>query len=235
MTRLRSPIHMSVAAVIVVMAGPLEARDGETSTAIVPPTELAPDWSSAPSNAPLPAIRLEKRVGSVTLARAGDSLGERRFAATSSGDSGVTVSFVARPATQPRAYAGPGKMPTGSPLQSARLASSFGWRPHPITGQRQLHAGVDLAAPMGSPVHATEDGRVRTAGWMGNYGVAIRLDHGGDIETRYAHLSAVAVIVGQDVKRGDVIGYVGSTGQSTGAHLHYEIRTSQGAINPLKH
>lgn len=86
---------------------------------------------------------------------------------------------------------------------------------------------------MGTPVVATADGMVGLAGWMGGYGLTIQLDHGSDVETRYAHLSAVAVSPGQTVKSGQVIGYVGSTGRSTGPHLHYEVRVAQMAVDPL--
>lgn len=126
-------------------------------------------------------------------------------------------------------------IPSGMPLARTRLTSQFGYRVHPLSGRYQSHAGVDLAAPMGSPVTATGDGKVDAAGWMGGYGLAVRLDHGGEVETRYAHLSALAVVAGQAVKRGQVLGYVGSTGRSTGPHLHYEVRVSNVAIDPLGH
>lgn len=96
-----------------------------------------------------------------------------------------------------------------------------------------MHAGVDLAAPTGSPVLATSDGRVDSAGWGGGYGWTVRLEHTGNLETRYGHLSRLAVVAGQSVRRGDVIGYVGSTGLSTGPHLHYEMRMNGVPIRPL--
>jgi murein DD-endopeptidase MepM/ murein hydrolase activator NlpD len=105
-------------------------------------------------------------------------------------------------------------------------------RYHPILGGTRFHSGIDLAAPAGTPVVATSSGRVEMAGWSGGYGILVELDHGGSVETRYAHLSAVAVRPGQQVKAGQVIGYVGSTGRSTGPHLHYETRVAGRPTNP---
>ena len=96
-----------------------------------------------------------------------------------------------------------------------------------------MHSGVDLAAPQGTPVQATADGVVTSAGWRGGYGILISLGHGSGVQTRYAHLSAIAVQPGTRVRAGQVIGYVGSTGNSTGPHLHYEVRVNGRAINPL--
>ncbi|WP_234030279.1 M23 family metallopeptidase [Erythrobacter mangrovi] len=126
----------------------------------------------------------------------------------------------------------PGSIPGGLPLAGARVTSGFGMRYHPILGETRFHAGIDLAAPMGTPVVATSSGRVASAGWRGNYGILVALSHGGSVETRYAHLSAVAVRPGQTVEAGQVIGYVGSTGRSTGPHLHYETRVSGRPANP---
>lgn len=114
----------------------------------------------------------------------------------------------------------------------ARVSSTFGWRNIAVNGNRH-HAGVDLAAPWGTPVHAARDGRVDRAGWWGTYGNAVALDHGDGSETRYAHLSSVAVGPGDVVRQGDVIGYVGSTGASTGPHLHFELRFGGRAVDPL--
>ena len=126
-----------------------------------------------------------------------------------------------------------GSMPAGMPLSSARLTSSFGYRTHPLHGGSRMHAGVDLAAPTGTPVQATADGVVTSAGWRGGYGILVSLGHGGGVQTRYAHLSAIAVRPGTSVRAGDVIGYVGSTGNSTGPHLHYELRVNGQAVNPM--
>jgi len=117
------------------------------------------------------------------------------------------------------------------PVQ-ARISSYFGWRNVAVNGNRH-HAGIDLAAPWGTPVRAARDGIVERAGWWGTYGNAIALDHGDDSETRYAHLSSIAVAAGELVRQGDVIGYVGSTGASTGPHLHFELRFEGRAVDPI--
>lgn len=106
-------------------------------------------------------------------------------------------------------------------------------RNHPVLGRRRNHKGVDLAAPTGTPIYATADGIVGKAQWFSSYGLYIRIDHGAKLETRYAHMSKLAVAAGERVKKGDIIGYVGSTGRSTGPHLHYEVRVDGVAVNPI--
>ena len=96
----------------------------------------------------------------------------------------------------------------------------------------EFHQGIDIAADMGAPIVATADGVVTAAGWNGGYGNMVDVDHGGGIVTRYGHASAVAVTVGQQVRRGEVIAYVGSTGRSTGPHVHYEVRVNGAPVNP---
>ena len=105
-------------------------------------------------------------------------------------------------------------------------------RRHPLFGSRRFHAGIDLAAPSGSPIRAASDGVVTSAGWNGGYGLLVSLGHAGNRETRYGHLSRLAVRAGQSVKQGEVIGYVGSTGRATGPHLHYELRINGLAVAP---
>ncbi|MGI8575674.1 MAG: murein hydrolase activator EnvC family protein [Egibacteraceae bacterium] len=112
--------------------------------------------------------------------------------------------------------------------------SNFGWRVHPIFGTRRFHAGMDTGAPTGTPIHAAQSGVVYSAGSLGGYGNAVILDHGGGLTTLYAHQSQVAVSAGQTVARGEVIGYVGSTGYSTGPHLHFEVRVGGEAREPLE-
>lgn len=124
-------------------------------------------------------------------------------------------------------------IPSRMPLESAKLTSEYGMRTHPVLGGRRNHKGIDLAAPMGTPVYATADGIVGRADWFSSYGLYIEIDHGADLETRYAHLSRLAVEAGDRVNKGDLIGYVGSTGRSTGPHLHYEIRIAGDAVNPM--
>ena len=124
-------------------------------------------------------------------------------------------------------------VPSRMPLEGASLTSGFGMRTHPVLGGRRQHAGVDLAAPTGTPVYATADGVVSRADWFSSYGLYISLEHGGSMQTRYGHLSRLAVAAGDTVKKGDLIGYVGSTGRSTGPHLHYEVRVEGLAVNPI--
>ncbi|WP_159980985.1 MULTISPECIES: M23 family metallopeptidase [unclassified Novosphingobium] len=124
-------------------------------------------------------------------------------------------------------------IPSRNPLAQERMTSTFGMREHPILGGRRAHKGVDLAAPTGTPIYATADGTVSRASWFSGYGLYISLEHGGDMQTRYGHMSRLNVAEGQRVHKGDVIGFVGSTGNSTGPHLHYEVRVSGEAVNPL--
>ncbi len=124
-------------------------------------------------------------------------------------------------------------IPSIMPLAAAQLTSDYGMRTHPVVGGRRAHKGVDLAAPTGTPVFATADAIVSRADRFSTYGLYISLQHGAALETRYAHLSRLAVAAGQRVSKGDIIGYVGSTGRSTGPHLHYEVRMDGVAVNPI--
>ncbi|HLW47508.1 MAG TPA: peptidoglycan DD-metalloendopeptidase family protein [bacterium] len=116
---------------------------------------------------------------------------------------------------------------------SGPIASGFGWRIDPIFHRRALHTGIDIAAPWGTPVEAAQNGTVLYEGWMTGYGKVIVLDHGGGISTVYAHLSSYAVEPGQAVVRGQVIARVGSTGWSTGPHLHFEVRQDGQPVDPM--
>ena len=124
-------------------------------------------------------------------------------------------------------------VPSRMPLDNSRLTSSYGMRTHPVVGGRRKHNGIDLAAPTGTPVYATADGLVERANWFSSYGKFIKIDHGGSMETRFAHLSGIEVSAGERVTKGQLIGYVGSTGRSTGPHLHYEVRIDGVAVNPM--
>jgi murein DD-endopeptidase MepM/ murein hydrolase activator NlpD len=115
-----------------------------------------------------------------------------------------------------------------------RVTSGFQFRRDPLSGRREFHQGIDLAAPRGTPVIATADGKVADARKSGGYGNMVRLDHGDGITTLYGHLRKIHVKEGQTVSRGDVIGEVGSTGRSTGPHLHYEVAESGRPVCPLK-
>lgn len=112
------------------------------------------------------------------------------------------------------------------------VSSGYGMRRHPILGYRRMHAGLDFRAGHGTPIVAVTDGQVQAAGRMGGCGNAVRLAHSGGLATRYCHMSRMAVRAGQSVRRGQVIGYVGSTGLSTGAHLHYEMYRNGRAVDP---
>lgn len=114
------------------------------------------------------------------------------------------------------------------------LSSSMGNRSDPFTGEKDFHPGLDISADKGDPVYATADGKVVNASLAGNYGNLVILDHGYGLETRYGHLSAFRVTAGQQVKRGDLLGQVGSTGRATSAHLHYEVRANGRILNPLQ-
>jgi murein DD-endopeptidase MepM/ murein hydrolase activator NlpD len=121
-----------------------------------------------------------------------------------------------------------------APLEFRRISSVFGGREHPVLGGWRLHKGTDYAADRGTPVRAIGDGVVVRAGWGSGYGNVLEIRHRNGFITRYGHLSAFKVKPGQPVKRGDVIGFVGSTGRSTGSHVHYEILANGNKVNPLK-
>jgi murein DD-endopeptidase MepM/ murein hydrolase activator NlpD len=123
--------------------------------------------------------------------------------------------------------------PTIWPL-AGWLSSGFWHRKDPVDGSADYHAGIDIAANKGTPVRATANGRVQSAAYQGNYGNAVLVDHGFGISTRFGHLSSFAVRPGQQIERGAIVGYVGSTGRVTGSHLHYEILLNGRAINPLR-
>ena len=124
-------------------------------------------------------------------------------------------------------------IPSLMPVEGVRLSSDYGMRIHPVLGGRRGHKGVDLAGPTGTPIHAAADGVVSRADWFSSYGLYVSLEHGGSLQTRYGHMSRLNVAAGQRVHKGDVIGYVGSTGRSTGPHLHYEVRIAGAAVNPV--
>jgi murein DD-endopeptidase MepM/ murein hydrolase activator NlpD len=111
-------------------------------------------------------------------------------------------------------------------------SSGYGMRRHPILGYKRMHSGLDYKAAYGTPIYAVTDGSVQFAGRNGGYGNFVKLSHGGGLGTGYAHMSRIAVSPGQRVSRGQVIGYVGSTGLSTGPHLHYEMYRNGRKVNP---
>lgn len=119
-----------------------------------------------------------------------------------------------------------------TPIDGARMSSGFGMRRHPILGYNKMHKGVDFAAPTGTPVYAAGNGTVDYAGRKGGYGNYVRIRHNGTLKTAYAHLHKIKAKKGARVKQGDIIGYVGSTGRSTGPHLHYEVLKNDKQVNP---
>jgi murein DD-endopeptidase MepM/ murein hydrolase activator NlpD len=123
-----------------------------------------------------------------------------------------------------------------TPINAARISSGFGMRRHPVLGYSKMHKGMDFAAPTGTPIYAAGDGVVIERGWKNGYGNYIRLRHNGTLQTAYAHMSRFnsSVTRGSRVKQGQVIGYVGSTGRSTGPHLHFEILVNNVQVNPAK-
>lgn len=130
-----------------------------------------------------------------------------------------------------RALAG---IPTSMPASVMLMSSDFGYRSDPFTGGGAMHSGLDFKGPIGTEILAAADGLVTSAGWQGGYGKCIEITHANGLVTRYAHLSGMDVTVGQSIKRGVQIGRMGSTGRSTGSHLHFEVRMNGQAINPMK-
>lgn len=125
-------------------------------------------------------------------------------------------------------------VPSDKPVKTAAFTSGYGVRSDPFKGRAAMHAGIDLAGPVGTPIYATADGTISDASYnSGGYGNLVKIDHGRGIETRYGHLSSFLVRPGQRVTRGQMIGRMGSTGRSTGSHLHYEVRIDARAVNPI--
>ena len=187
---------------------------------------LANSAASADIAAPL---RNAEAAKAGMTAPAGDEEFSKLFASWEALDGGKGTSSQA-PLVRPASVS----IPTLMPVTSSRpMSSGFGLRTHPIYGGLRAHKGVDLPAPTGTPIRASADGVVGKAERFGGYGLYVQLEHGGNLETRYGHMSRIAVAEGQHVHKGDVIGYVGSTGHSTGPHLHYEVRVAGEAVNPL--
>ena len=178
---------------------------------------------SANSAAMVPAVDMPAKdtAGSTVTTADGDRQFEQLFASWERMDK-VSAGIATTPVS----------VPSAMPLTDARLSSGYGMRNHPVLGGMRGHKGVDLAAPTGTPVYATADGFVSKADWFSSYGKYIAIEHGASLQTRFAHLSEMVVSAGDKVKKGDLIGYVGSTGRSTGPHLHYEVRVDGVAVDP---
>ncbi|MGB3386733.1 MAG: M23 family metallopeptidase [Pseudaminobacter sp.] len=126
------------------------------------------------------------------------------------------------------------RLPLANPAPGHSISSTFGVRKDPLLGTPALHSGMDFRLPAGSAARATAAGTVVKAGWNGGYGRMVEIDHGGGFATRYAHLSKITVKEGQKIAKGEVIGKAGSSGRSTGPHLHYEVRHNGTAVNPVR-
>lgn len=126
-------------------------------------------------------------------------------------------------------------LPNSSPINAAFNSSSYGWRIDPFNGNKAFHEGLDFSADLGTPIFAAAGGIVTNAEQMPDYGKIVKIEHGSGLETRYAHISKFLVKVGDRVEKGQKIAEVGSTGRSTGPHLHYEIRLNGNALDPRKY
>jgi murein DD-endopeptidase MepM/ murein hydrolase activator NlpD len=128
------------------------------------------------------------------------------------------------------------RMPTVEPIEGPyAISSSYGWREDPFTGEDNYHYGIDFRAPLGTPVRATAAGEVSSVGQHADYGLMVTIDHGDGVETRFAHLESTQCREGTRVQRGDIIGTLGSSGRSTGPHVHYEVRVNGIAQNPERY
>jgi murein DD-endopeptidase MepM/ murein hydrolase activator NlpD len=187
----------------------------------------APAMANSASSADIAApLRTAEATRTSTTTSAGDEQFQRLFATWQALDGNTHL-----PSAAPQK--GAVSIPSIVPLAGVHMTSGFGMRWHPVIGGRRQHQGVDLASPIGTPIHATADGMVAMAERFGGYGLYVQIEHGGSLETRYGHMSRIAVAQGQQVHKGDVIGYVGTTGRSTGPHLHYEVRVDGSAVNPM--
>lgn len=126
------------------------------------------------------------------------------------------------------------QLPIANPAPGRGISSTFGVRKDPLLGTPAMHAGMDFRAPAGASARSAGAGTVAKAGWNGGYGRMVEVDHGGGFTTRYAHLSRITVQEGQHVEAGEIVGEVGTTGRSTGPHLHYEVRRNGDALDPLR-
>jgi murein DD-endopeptidase MepM/ murein hydrolase activator NlpD len=146
-----------------------------------------------------------------------------------------SVDKLALPSRSSRRFLAVKAQPSLWPVDG-RLISGFAQRTDPFSGEGAFHTGVDISAATGTPVRSTADGIVIQAEPVaGGYGRLVRIDHGGDVQTYYAHLSHISVRVGQELRRGDVVGMVGSTGRVTAPHLHYEVRLGGAPVNPYRY
>lgn len=197
-------------------------------------SSAAPAFANSSASADI-AAPLRAASAAKSGAEAGDAEFRQLFASWQALDNGIVLPApsAATVATSSSVRRGSVSIPSMMPVATTRMSSGYGMRVHPVLGGRRAHKGIDLPAATGTPIRATADGTVGMADWFGGYGLYVQLEHGGNLETRYGHMSRIAVAAGQTVRKGDVIGYVGTTGRSTGPHLHYEVRVNGEAVNPL--
>lgn len=217
----------AVATIAAALPGASHAQDTDAPAQIALSGRAGEVWITSVTSASGPvevAPRANVVVGFDTVQ------GATRYAARSEDENGMaTVRFSA---VRPRAGSANAGLPAGLPVSGARLTSGYGSRIHPLTGRRSNHHGLDLAVATGTPVLATSGGRVVVAGWSGGYGLLVTVDHGDGVETRYGHLSAVSVRSGDIIEDGELVGLAGSTGRTTGPHVHYEIRVDGYSVDP---
>jgi len=203
-----------------------------TATGLIAAPALASSAASADITSPLRAAEANRNG---TTFAPGDTEFRQLFANWRALDNGRAYAGIGGGMGSTNiADTGSASIPMLVPVTSNRtMSSNFGMRVHPVLGGFRMHKGVDLPASTGTPIHATADGVIGKADWFGGYGLCVEIEHGANLETRYGHMSRIAVAEGQHVHKGDVIGYVGSTGRSTGPHLHYEVRIAGEAVNPV--
>jgi murein DD-endopeptidase MepM/ murein hydrolase activator NlpD len=209
------------------LANPLSADTTSSPVDERPQSDMAGALRILHIGAPSPSLSAASAGAGISIDRAGDLAGR-------------PLALLVKPGSRAPALLG-GKPGSGStrrelsfPGAGKRVTSGYGARWDPLGAGWRSHSGVDLAAAYGTPVVASGNGVVAGARWQGGYGLLVTLDHGGGVETRYAHLSRLSVYEGQQVRKGDVVGFVGSTGRSTGAHLHYEVRENGRSVDPLQ-
>jgi len=171
--------------------------------------------------------------GSLNQMLKGDRIETTPASAEAQGDSRFHTMFMSWKKLDGMSAQGAIAVPSAKPVNMATYTSGYGVRSDPFRGSAAMHAGIDLAGPTGTAVYATADGVVQRAEWSGGYGNLVEIDHGKGLQTRFGHLSRILVHDGQRVQRGDLIALMGSTGRSTGSHLHYEVRIDGRAVNPI--
>ena len=201
-------------------------RAGAVAIAMIGGLIGSPAFANSSANADIAAPLRAAQAAKQSALGSGDEEFRQLFASWRSMDGGAH--FVA-----PGAAHASVSIPSLVPVEGVHFTSGFGMRWHPVLGGRRQHKGVDLSAPVGTPIHAAADGVIGRADWFSSYGLYVAIEHGNALETRYGHMSRLNVAAGQFVHKGDVIGYVGTTGRSTGPHLHYEVRIAGEAVNPV--